>query len=1295
MGLALLANLAARDFGYLSMNGLIRRTRDTLETMRILERYRGHFYNWYDTRTLEVLAPLYVSSVDSGNLAGHLLTLGSGLREQADISTFSPEMFTGLRDTVAVLRELVHDSRLLYELDVELARTPAGLRAALHTLENAKLLMSSVMGSLENQNDEVSRWAQSLKDQCEDQLTDLISLAPWLVVPGINGGSRLDGEFDMLNRGPSLQSVIGFRGTLCKLIDDTLRDLESTSVPGRQDEIIYLREIAKCLGEAAEGASQRLLELETLARQCDEMAAMDFACLFDPSRDLFTIGLNVTDRRLDTSYYDLLASEARLCSYVAVALGQVPQDHWFTLGRLLVASHGLPVLASWSGSMFEYLMPLLVMPSYENTLLDHTCKAAVRQQIKYGKLRDVPWGISESGYNRIDVQLNYQYRAFGVPGLGLKRGLGDDLVVAPYASMMALMVEPLEACKNLQRLAMEGRSGSYGFYEAVDYTVSRMPPDKPSVTILSFMVHHQGMGLLGLAHLLHDRPMQRRFLACPHLKAADLLLQERVPKTAASLVSADLALELEQKPDADGECVMRVFSNPSSSVPEVHLLSNGRYNVVVTSAGGGYSRWHDMAITRWREDATCDHWGTFIYVRDVVSGEFFSTAYQPTQQAAEGYEAIFTQARAEFRQRHGGLKIHTEICVSPEDDVELRRVTITNRTAVERVIELTSYAEVVLDTSAADAAHPAFSNLFVQTEFISSSSAILCTRRARSEAETPPWLMHLMIGSGSDDGEVSCETDRSKFLGRGGSLAHPAAMQGKTPLSNTVGAVIDPIISLRRTVTLPPFGKATIDLIIGVNENRENALSCVEKYQTSRMVDRAFDLAWTHSQVTLHHLNATEAEAQLFDRLAGPLIYADSARRANSGILFNNRRGQNGLWSHGISGDLPILLLHISDMGKIEMARQLVRAHSYWRMKGLIVDLVILYEEVSIYRRSLQEELAGLATTGVEAQLVDKPGGIFVRRLEQIPNEDRVLIQAVARVVLDDEHGTLIEQFEHRRFSEPRLPALTTSRAGFVEAAVALAPRELIHTNGYGGFTKDGHEYVITLKNGEATPAPWVNVLANANFGTLVSESGAAYTWSENAHEFRLTPWGNDPVLDPTGEALYIRDEQTGQFWSPTPSPARGRTPYVIRHGFGYTVFEHTENGIYSELWIYVAKDAPVKLSVLKLRNVSGRTRRLSATSYVEWVLGDLRQKNLLHVQTEVDAKTGALLARNYGNTEFPGRIVFLDVNETSRTLTGDRKEFIGRNGNLAQPAAMKRAGLSGDAALLLRWQAVGKIWWL
>jgi cellobiose phosphorylase len=395
-------------------------------------------------------------------------------------------------------------------------------------------------------------------------------------------------------------------------------------------------------------------------------------------------------------------------------------------------------------------------------------------------------------------------------------------------------------------------------------------------------------------------------------------------------------------------------------------------------------------------------------------------------------------------------------------------------------------------------------------------------------------------------------------------------------------------------------------------------------------------------------------------------------------VLRNNRRGQNGLWSYGISGDAPLVLLRISDMEKIELVRQVIKAHSYWRMKGLTVDLVILHEDVSVYRQSLHDTITSLVSSGIEAQMLDKPGGIFVRRLEQISNDDLVLLQSAARIVLDDEKGTLAEQIERRAVVEPSVPALSPTRSGFAELSAPLVQRELSFENGLGGFTRDGHEYVITLQPGQVTPAPWVNVLTNPYFGTVVSESGAAYTWVENAHEFRLTPWHNDPVQDTSGEAIYIRDEQSGNFWSPTPGPALGRTPYVIRHGFGYSVFEHNEYGIISELWVYVAMDAPVKFSVLKLHNVSGRPRRLSVTGYCEWVLGDSRQKNLLHVQTEMDLKTGALLARNRYNTDYSGRIVFMDVNDVTRTLTGDRKEFIGRNGNLAQPAALKRTRLSG-----------------
>ena len=716
---------------------------------------------------------------------------------------------------------------------------------------------------------------------------------------------------------------------------------------------------------------------------------------------------------------------------------------------------------------------------------------------------------------------------------------------------------------------------------------------------------------------------------------------------------------------------MRVFDSPASCAPQVKLLSNGRYRVVISHAGGGYSRWRDLAVTRWREDATRDCWGTFIYLREPATGEFWSTAFQPTLHPAESYKAIFSHAGAEFHLQKGDLEIHTQICVSPENDVELRRVTLTNHSRVRRSIELTSYAEVVLAVPEADAAHPVFSNLFVQTEFV--HPAVLCNRRPRSEGEKAPWLFHLMVGEVGAEDTISCETDRARFIGRGRTPARPAAMEEPSPLSNTVGSVLDPIISLRRTFGLAPDDTVRIDFVVGVTESRDAALALVEKYHTTNVADRSFD-----PRFTLRQLDTTEDELRIYERLASALIYADPAQRAASDMLLKNRRGQSGLWRYGISGDIPIALLRVSDPAKIGMVNQLVQAHAYWRSQALTVDLVILSKDASVSNQSLHDQITSLIGSGPEAEMLNTPGGIFVRSLEQISDEDHVLLQSVARIVLTDENGTLAQRQDVPDSPDSLVSELAPTQSSVPDAPWTFAPRELIFDNGLGGFTPDGREYVITLQPEQVTPAPWVNVLANPYFGTVISEGGSAYTWAENSHEFRLTPWNNDPITDAAGEAFYIRDDQTGRYWSPTPLPARGATPYVIRHGFGYSVFEHAENGIISELTIYVAIDGPVKIAVLKLRNISGRPRRISVTGYWEWVLGDLRQKNLLHVQTEVDSQTGALLSRNFYNPDFSQRIAFVDVDDSTRSLTGDRNEFLGRNGALSTPAALKRVRLSG-----------------
>jgi cyclic beta-1,2-glucan synthetase len=811
--------------------------------------------------------------------------------------------------------------------------------------------------------------------------------------------------------------------------------------------------------------------------------------------------------------------------------------------------------------------------------------------------------------------------------------------------------------------------------------------------IRSFMAHHQGMVLLSLAYLLLDRPMQKRFESDARFQATALLLQERIPKPTAFYLESAGRFDV-RAASSGPQTPVRVLATPDSPIPEVQLLSNGRYHVMVTNAGGGYSRWKDLAVTRWREDSTCDNWGSFCYIRDLASGEFWSSAHQPSLKPAPSYEAIFSEARAEFRRRDHGYDAHTEIVVSSEDDIELRRLRITNRAKTRRTIEVTSYAEVVLAPPAADALHPAFSNLFVQTEISRERQAILCTRRPRSAAEPAPWMFHLMAVHGEEQAgairEASYETDRARFIGRGGSVAAPRAMT-ESALSGSEGSVLDPIVAIRQRIALEPGQSATIDMVYGIGETRDACLALAGKYQDPHLADRVFDLAWTHSWVTLRQINATESDAQLYGRLANSVLYANASLRADAGVLLKNRRGQSGLWGYAISGDLPIVLLRIADVANIDLVRQLVQAHAYWRLKGLAVDLVIWNEDHASYRQLLQDHIMGLIAAGIGAQVVERPGGIFVRRAEQISDEDRILFQSVARAVISDKRGTLRDQVGQRsvterrvegrgsRWSAPRLRAVRPDRqpAAKPQAAPEAPPRDLGFFNGSGGFTPDGREYVITTSPGQGTPAPWANVLANPHFGTVVSESGLGYTWSENAHEFRLTPWSNDAVSEASGEAFYLRDEDNGNFWSPTPLPCGGATPYVARHGFGYSVFEHTEAGISSALRVYVDLEAAVKFSVLKVTNRSGRPRRLSATGYVEWVLGDLRPKTAMHVVTEIDPSSGALQARNAYNIEFADRAAFFHVNDATRRVSGNRTEFLGRNGTLGNPAAMRRAQLS------------------
>jgi cyclic beta-1,2-glucan glucanotransferase len=1007
---------------------------------------------------------------------------------------------------------------------------------------------------------------------------------------------------------------------------------------------------------------------------------VDFGFLFDEKLKVLTIGYNVSDGHRDESFYDLLASEARLASFIAIATGDVPQEHWFRLGRQLTSVNGSQALISWSATMFEYLMPLLIMRNYEKTLLAETYRTVVASQIAYGREHSVPWGVSESAYNARDLDLTYQYAPFGVPGMGLKRGLSENLVVAPYATLLAAMLEPHVSVKNLVRLKQEGALAAFGFYEAVDYTPERLPPNQKMVLVRAFMTHHQGMGLVALDNLIHGYVMQNRFHSDPLIEANELLLQERVPHGVAMVhPRAEEVLSGRKAQALPTPIFTRHYGTADLSSPRTQLLSNGAYTVMLTTAGAGYSMCGANAVTRWREDATRDNWGSFCYLRDIGSGAVWSAGYQPTMRTPQSYEVSFSDDKAEIWRRDIGLVTHTEVIVSPEDNAELRRVSVTNQSSRAREIEVTSYAEVVLAPPATDIAHQAFSNLFVETEFIADDNALFARRRPRSEKEESIWGLHMVVTEGDVVGALQYETDRSRFLGRGHSTAEPSAILEDRPLSNSFGAVLDPIFSLRQRVRLSPNETARVCFATAVAHSREEALRLADKYHDLGTFEREVRLAWTKSQVEMRHLDVDREEAQLFQQLAGLVFYLDPSVRPRPHVLALNGKTQAGLWPYGINGDLPIILVRISDQRDLRIVKQILRGHEYLRSKGLSVDLVILNDHQASYAQSLQDELLELVRKSAAQHLVDKPGGVFLRRTDIMPEADRILLHTVARVCIVTERGSLEEHLS-REVDERELPApFIPSRPSTADLEPTVPVDNLSFFNGVGGFSNNGREYVTILGEGQWTPAPWLNVIASSmDFGFQVSESGASCTWSVNSHENRLTPWSNDAVSDRSGEVIYLRDEDTGALWTPTPLPIRQTNRYVIRHGQGYTRFEHTSHGIEQELLMFVPIDAPVKIARLRLHNKTDQKRRLSITSYNELVLGMQRSLSAPFIITEVDQTTGAILARNPYNNEFGQRVAFVEMSGSERTFTCDRKEFLGRNGSTARPAALGRIKLSG-----------------
>jgi cellobiose phosphorylase len=1236
IGLQLLAVASAHDLGFITTSDMTRRLELAFRSLERMRRHRGHFFNWYDLSELRVLEPAYVSTVDSGNLAGHLIAMRQACLAASEAPDSDARAGSALR---------------------------TGLRLA---LERLQLLSASGL----TDRPQAFTAVETAREHLRAALNVLAQAPDGAVAAGVLSqvAASLDVSLDTLGHAPLDRELV-------EPVEKWISWCLLRIAEHQESQVAQPADVRARLERIAERAYRYVVE-------------MDFSFLFDESRELFSIGYQYSTRSLDTSFYDLFASESRLASFVAIAKKDVPVDHWFRLGRTLTHAAGETALTSWSGSMFEYLMPALVMRSFPFTVLDQTYESVVRRQIAYGDERGVPWGVSESAYNLRDRHLTYQYRAFGVPDLALKRGLGRDLVIAPYASVLAVQVDPARALSNLTDLERKGALGPFGFRDALDYT--RPDPGRKYAIVGNYMAHHIGMGLVALTNALTRQVWQARFHADPMVRSAELLLHERIPRNLilqeAQETRADEALP---NPEVESP-VVREFDQPDTPRPHIALLGRAPYTVMVSHAGSGYSRYEELAVTRWRSDGTSDSTGQFFYVRDVTRGRTWSVAHQPVCAPADRYSALLATDRVTFRRSDDGVETRTEVAVVPDDCAEVRLVTLTNHSREARELELTSYGEIVLGPPDADRAHPAFANLFVETEWHEWCTAITATRRPRSATEPSLWCVHV-VDTGKDRvGAVSCETDRARFLGRGLTTRSPLALTRDGPLSGTTGAVLDPIFSLRTRVKLAPGESTAVAFTTLIATTRERAFELASRYHDPHAAKRALDLSWTSQQVELRELDLTPADAAVFQELAGYLLYPRADLRAPQAELRRGQGSQHLLWENGVSGDWPIVLATISSTDGLPTLRQLFAAHHYWRRRGMTADLVILNTQPSSYFQELHESIQEAMFMSNDTER-DRPGGVFVRRQDLLTADALLMLQATARLnfhcdghSLADLIDPMISEDEvetpDESTDEVPLPELE-QRIARDTSPESLPAEELLFDNGFGGLTAGG-DYQMRVRGDLVPPTPWVNVVANPRGGFVVSERGAGFTWAENSYFFRLTPWHNDPVSDPASEVIYLRDEDSGALWSATPAPVRSDALYTVRHGAGSSVFESEHDEIATRLTLGMDEDTSSKLSVLQLTNRDQRPRRIAVTAYVEWTLGVLREHTQHQVHTSFAEGLGAILARNFFDPQFAGMVAFCAISEPVTAYTGDRREFLGRNGTPAYPAALGAGALAGTVGV-------------
>jgi len=1294
IGMLLLSTLTARDLGYSGLRDVIVRTRAVLDSMDRMDRDRGHWLNWYDTRSLQPLEPRYVSTVDSGNLAVSLVTLAEGCREFADRPVFPAALWSGLTDAIDLLAESLRDipapagDRLQAQIErivrsvqaMASAQLPSS--AALDALcegEFAQLkpMILEVMptgASVPGFNPEETRiWLERCEHHLQMMRADIDALLPWLALvegspPGLERLAHRVGE----ELGPN-RPLRGVNKRVAALRDELATARASADTEGAA----WLDRLDAAL--VAGGAAQ-----DDLARDLDLLAAragaaadsMDFAMLYDHERRIFNIGYDLNTGQLDLHHYDLLLSEARLASYFAIARREVPAEHWFHLGRPVSGNAGELTALSWNGSMFEFLMPALVLGTQEGRLIGRSERAAVAVQRSYAARLGLPWGVSESAFALRDSARTYQYQAFGVPGLGLRRGLGDDYVVTPYASGLALAVAPVEAVRNLRALDRMGLGGTYGMFEAADFTPERQSGATRFTPVLSYMAHHQGMMLAAIGNSLVGNALQRRFMSDRRMRSIELLLQERVPWDAPRELAPEEAIEVPELARGAPLPDLEMWEPQRRFPPGSLVLGNARLSTTVTTSGASATSWQGQALTRGLTHGAIEENAAVLYLQDVDDGEIWRIGRGASAQA------LFHAHMAEFHHRQDGIGATLEVFVAPHDDVEIRRLTLVNTSDRERVIAVTSAAEVVLARHEDHERHPAFSRLFVKADYLPAEQGLLFDRRPRRPHDRPPVMLHCVHGDGSIPLDVSFETDRRAFLGRSGSAARPQGLVNaqRDGLGGTLGHSLDPVIALQGRLRLEPGARCRIAFTTVAAGSRETAAELSRRYGDDAAVEWALDEARRASAVEAGKLSLDHNDIVLAQSLASRLLTGVPHLRLPRPALGNDLSGQPELWSMGLSGDLPIVVVTKADDGPDGIVPKLVQFHRWWHRRGLATDLVVLREGAAGYEEPMRQRLVSAMREAGVIEGLGERGGIHLRASEQTSAAAFAALRSTARAWIDGGQGSLAEALRSEPKDREPVPPFVPV-AGPVPAPVDPVARrdDLAFDNGTGGFAAEDAAYVIHLEPGAHSPQPWSNVIANDRFGTVVTEAGGGFTWAVNSGENRLTPWSNDTVADPPGETLYLRDEGTAEIWSVTPAPCGNDVDCRVTHSPGVTEWQRASHGLVQSLSVFVAPQAPVKLFVLSLTNTGSHVRRLTATCYVEWVLGAVTELARPHVVCDYDPGCRTLLARSAWNPEFADRTAFLTASHPPHSLTCDRRAFLGPEGARDRPAGLVAWDLGGQ----------------